>query len=95
MDIFEDDARFSVDIAEGQKTGWFCDQRDNRAAVSKLAKNTNVLEVFCHTGAFGVHAALRGARSIEGIDVSEPALTLARRHATTEQRRSDLPIPPS
>ncbi len=81
VDIFENDAQFSVDIAEGQKTGWFCDQRDNRAAASTLAKNTDVLEVFCHTGAFGVHAALRGAGSIEGIDVSEPALALARRHA--------------
>lgn len=81
VDIFEDDAQFTVDIAEGQKTGWFCDQRDNRAAASKLAKNANVLEVFCHTGAFGVHAALRGAGSIEGIDVSEPALAFARRHA--------------
>jgi 23S rRNA (cytosine1962-C5)-methyltransferase len=82
VDIFEDDAQFFVDIAEGQKTGWFCDQRDNRAAASRLAKNVNVLEVFCHTGAFGVHAALRGAGSIEGIDSSEPALALARRHAT-------------
>ncbi|WP_447602573.1 class I SAM-dependent rRNA methyltransferase [Nitrospira sp. Nam80] len=81
VEIFEGQARFLVDVTEGQKTGWFCDQRENRTAAAKLAKDLDVLEVFCHTGAFGVHAALQGARSVEGIDASEGALNLARRHA--------------
>lgn len=79
--IQEGAARFVVDIERGQKTGWFCDQRDNRLAAAKLAAGAEVLEVFCHTGAFGIHAALAGAVSVEGLDVSEETLTLAREHA--------------
>ena len=81
VEIHEGPARFVVDIERGQKTGWFCDQRENRFAVAKLAVGGDMLEVFCHTGAFGIHAALAGARSVEGIDVSEDALGLARVHA--------------
>jgi 23S rRNA (cytosine1962-C5)-methyltransferase len=85
IEIFEGDARFLVDVAEGQKTGWFCDQRDNRMAAARLAKELDVLEVFCHTGAFGIHAALQGARSVEGLDASEAALGLARHHAVANR----------
>ncbi|MFO0768741.1 MAG: class I SAM-dependent rRNA methyltransferase [Nitrospiraceae bacterium] len=79
--IREGSARFLVDIAEGQKTGWFCDQRDNRIAAAALAHDRTVLEVFSHTGAFGIQAALAGARSVEGLDVSAAAVGLAARHA--------------
>ena len=81
VEIQEGPARFLVDIARGQKTGWFCDQRENRLAAAKFAENAEVLEVFCHTGAFGIHAALAGAKSVEGLDVSEDTLVLAREHA--------------
>src|SRR5215217_169202 len=81
VEIQEGAARFLVDIARGQKTGWFCDQRENRLAAAKFAENAEVLEVFCHTGAFGIHAALAGAKSVEGLDVSEDTLVLAREHA--------------
>jgi 23S rRNA (cytosine1962-C5)-methyltransferase len=81
MEVHEGRARFLVDIERGQKTGWFCDQRENRFAAARLAQGASVLEVFCHTGAFGIHAALAGAESIEGLDVSEDSLTLARKHA--------------
>lgn len=81
LEVYEGPARFHVDIARGQKTGWFCDQRDNRLAAARFASGAEVLEVFCHTGAFGVHAALAGAKSVEGLDVSEEALALARSHA--------------
>ena len=74
-------ARFLVDIARGQKTGWFCDQRENRLVTAGFAAGAEVLEVFAHTGAFGIHAALAGAKLVEGLDVSEEALTLARNHA--------------
>ena len=85
VDIFEREARFLVDVTEGQKTGWFCDQRENRTAAASLAKDLDVLEIFCHTGAFGIRAALQGARSVEGLDTSEAALGLARRHAAMNQ----------
>lgn len=74
-------ARFLVDIERGQKTGWFCDQRENRLVTARFAAGAEVLEVFAHTGAFGIHAALAGAKSVEGLDVSEEALALARNHA--------------
>jgi len=58
VEIHEGAAKFLVDVEKGQKTGWFCDQRENRLAAAKLAAGADVLEVFCHTGAFGIHAAL-------------------------------------
>ncbi|MDH5641587.1 MAG: class I SAM-dependent rRNA methyltransferase, partial [Nitrospira sp.] len=85
VEIEEGRARFIVDVERGQKTGWFCDQRENRLATAKLAAGNEVLEVFCHTGAFGIHAALAGAASVEGVDSSEETLALARRHAAHNQ----------
>ena len=81
IEVREGAARFLVDIARGQKTGWFCDQRENRLAAARLTAGKRVLEVFCHTGAFGIQAALAGASHVEGLDVSEEALVLAREHA--------------
>jgi len=81
VEVQEGRARFLVDIERGQKTGWFCDQRENRLVTAQLAAGAEVLEVFCYTGAFGIHAALGGARSVEGLDVSKDALTSAREHA--------------
>lgn len=81
VEVREGAARFLVDIARGQKTGWFCDQRENRLAAARLTGGKQVLEVFCHTGAFGIQAALAGASHVEGLDVSEEALILAREHA--------------
>jgi 23S rRNA (cytosine1962-C5)-methyltransferase len=81
INIQEGPAQFVVDVERGQKTGWFCDQRENRLVAAKYAAGADVLEVFAHTGAFGIHAALAGAQSVEGLDVSEDALALAQRHA--------------
>ena len=82
VEIQDGAAKFIVDVERGQKTGWFCDQRENRLATAKLAAGAEVLEVFCHTGAFGIHAALVGAVSVEGLDVSQDSLAMARTHAT-------------
>jgi 23S rRNA (cytosine1962-C5)-methyltransferase len=79
--IQEGPARFLVDIERGQKTGWYCDQRENRLVTARFAAGADVLEVFAHTGGFGIHAALAGAKLVEGLDVSEEALALARNHA--------------
>lgn len=82
VEVHEGSAKFLVDVERGQKTGWFCDQRENRLAAAKLAAGAEVLEVFCHTGAFGIHAALAGAVSVEGLDVSLDTLAMARTQAT-------------
>jgi len=79
--IEEDGLRFLVNLAEGQKTGFYLDQRDNRRAVARLATGRRVLDAFCYTGGFGLHAARAGADEVLGIDVSEPALALARENA--------------
>jgi 23S rRNA (cytosine1962-C5)-methyltransferase len=81
LSIQEHGVSFLVNIAEGQKTGFYHDQRDNRLAVSRLAKNRTVLDAFSYTGGFGLHAAKAGAASVECVDVSEPALTLGRKNA--------------
>ena len=79
--IDEDGLRFRVNLAEGQKTGFYLDQRDNRQAVARLAGGRAVLDAFCYSGGFGLHAARAGARSVLGVDQSEPALNLARENA--------------
>ena len=81
VEIQEGPGKFLVDVERGQKTGWFCDQRENRLAAAKFAAGAEMLEVFCHTGAFGIHAALAGAVSVEGLDVSQDTLAMARTHA--------------
>jgi 23S rRNA (cytosine1962-C5)-methyltransferase len=81
IEIREGPARFLVDIARGQKTGWFCDQRENRLAVAGLAQGEEVLDAFCHTGAFGIQAALAGASSVLGIESSADAVEAARSNA--------------
>jgi 23S rRNA (cytosine1962-C5)-methyltransferase len=73
----ENGARFPVDPLAGQKTGWFFDQRDNRAFVSRLAAGARVLDLYCFTGGFAVQAARGGAAAVVGVDRSEPALALA------------------
>ncbi len=79
--IDEDGLRFQVNLAEGQKTGYYLDQRDNRKAVARLAVGRRVLDAFGYSGGFGLHAAKAGASAVVGVDSSEPALELARANA--------------
>jgi 23S rRNA (cytosine1962-C5)-methyltransferase len=79
--IDEHGLRFLVNLAEGQKTGFYLDQRHNRQAVAALAAGRRVLDAFCYTGGFGLHAARAGARAVLGVDVSPTALALARENA--------------
>lgn len=76
----ENGAVFEAGTRGGQKTGFYLDQRDNRAAVSRLAKGRRVLSAYCYTGGFEVAAARAGAASVAGWDSSEAALVQARRH---------------
>ncbi len=77
LEIEENDARYFADAAGGQKTGWYYDQRDNRAFMARLAGGKSVLDAYCYTGGFAILAARSGAREANGIDSSSPALHLA------------------
>jgi len=72
---------FEADLENGQKTGYFLDQQDNRRAIRNIVKNAEVLGAFCYTGSFEVHAGHYGAKSVLGLDISEQAVALARRNA--------------
>jgi 23S rRNA (cytosine1962-C5)-methyltransferase len=76
----ENGLRFLADVSGGQKTGFFLDQRDNRARVGELAKGRRVLNAFCYTGAFSVYAFKGGAESVVSIDASKPAIDLCRQN---------------
>ena len=79
--IREHDAKMLVRIAEGQKTGHFLDQQENRGRIKPYCPGRTVLDLCCCTGGFSVHAALYGAKSVEAVDVSDEALALVRRNA--------------
>ena len=81
VEIEEDGLRFVVDVARGQKTGFFLDQRENRSHVATLASGAHVLDCFAYTGAWGIHAARRGAASVTGVEISADAMAQAERHA--------------
>ena len=78
--IEENGLRFHVDGREGQKTGFFLDQRENRAMAQSLASGKQMLNLFSYSGAFGVYAAAGGATSVENVDISAPAIELARKN---------------
>jgi 23S rRNA (cytosine1962-C5)-methyltransferase len=80
--INENGLKFHVDIENGQKTGYFLDQQDNRREIEHIVKGADVLEAFCYTGTFSLHAAHYGAKSVLGLDISENAVATARRNAT-------------
>jgi 23S rRNA (cytosine1962-C5)-methyltransferase len=79
--VREGGLEFFADLAHGQKTGWYFDQRDNRSFTVSLAPGRRVLDAYCHSGAFGLRAAKAGATSVTFIDRAEPCLDLARRSA--------------
>ncbi len=75
--VEENGVVFFADPQAGQKSGWYYDQRENRAFIAKLAKGRRVLDAYCYSGGFSVLAAARGAAQVTGVDSSESALTLA------------------
>ena len=79
--ITENGVRYYVDIRDGQKTGFFLDQKYNRLAIQRLAKGASVLDCFTHTGSFALNAAYAGALRVTGVDASEAAVAMARRNA--------------
>lgn len=77
VEVIENGLRFTVDVAAGQKTGYYLDQRDNRAFTGLLAQDKDVLNCFCYTGGFSLYALRGGAKSVLSIDSSQEALYLA------------------
>jgi 23S rRNA (cytosine1962-C5)-methyltransferase len=77
VEVTEHGIRFTVDVAAGQKTGFYLDQRDNRAFTGALAADRDVLNCFCYTGGFSLYALREGAKSVLSIDSSQEALQLA------------------
>lgn len=80
-EITENGVRYLVDVENGQKTGFFLDQKYNRRAVGQLAQGRTVLDCFTHTGSFALNAALGGAAHVTAVDVSESAVEMARANA--------------
>lgn len=81
LEIEENGLTLGVDIATGQKTGHFLDQRLNHAAMTRISHQARVLDCFTHTGGFALHAAKYGAKDVLGLDISEEAVALARQNA--------------
>ncbi len=82
VEIVENGVKYLVDVAEGQKTGFFLDQKYNRAAIAKLCKGARVLDCFTHTGSFALNAGKCGAREVIGVDASELGVAQATENAT-------------
>ena len=81
VEIVENGVKYLVDVENGQKTGFFLDQKYNRRAVGRLAAGKTVLDCFTHTGSFALNAALGGAALVTAVDVSESAVEMARANA--------------
>ena len=85
--VREGPVRFEVDLRTGHKTGFFLDQRENRALLAGLSAGKAVLDACCYTGAFSLHAALAGAAQVTGVDLDEKAIAVAQRNAKLNQTR--------
>ncbi len=80
-EIMENGIRYAVDFENGQKTGFFLDQKYNRQAVAHLSRGKKVLDCFTHTGSFGLNAAMGGAAHVHAVDISEDAIRMAQENA--------------
>lgn len=81
VEIVENEVKMLVDIENGQKTGYFLDQRENRAALKPFVKNARVLDTFTHTGGFALHAAYYGAKEVTAVDISPHAIEYVKRNS--------------
>jgi 23S rRNA (cytosine1962-C5)-methyltransferase len=88
--ITENGIKYEVDFFNGQKTGFFLDQKFNRAAVAKLSKGKKVLDCFTHTGSFALNAAYGGAEKVTAVDISQHAIDTAKRNAVRNNLDSKI-----
>ena len=86
--ITENGVKFKVDLLNGQKTGFFLDQRENRSAIRRYVKNGSVLDCFCNEGGFALNAGAGGAREIRALDISETAIANAKVNAAINETRT-------
>jgi 23S rRNA (cytosine1962-C5)-methyltransferase len=87
ISVEENGARYFADPAGGQKTGWYYDQRDNRAFMASLAKGKSMLDAYCFSGGFAILAARAGAKEVIALDSSQPALSLAEEAAAANKAK--------
>ena len=85
VEIVENGVRYYVDVKDGQKTGFFLDQKYNRRAAAKLCRGSRVLDCFTHTGSFALNAGMAGAEHVTGVDASELGVAQARENAGAER----------
>ncbi len=89
-EIVENGIKYKVDVENGQKTGFFLDQKYNRFAISKIAKGKNVLDCFTHTGSFALNAAKGGAKHVHAVDISDTAIEMARENAKLNNLENNM-----
>lgn len=87
VEVREHGLQFHVDLQGGHKTGFFCDQRDNRWRLGQLCEDRRVLDLCCYSGGFALHAAAAGARSVTAVDLDEKAVAVARDNARRNRAR--------
>jgi 23S rRNA (cytosine1962-C5)-methyltransferase len=85
--IREHGIRYEIDFSQGHKTGFFCDQRENRARFGQLAAGRSVLDLCCYTGGFAISAALASAEDVMGVDLDEASIAMAKRNANINQAK--------
>ena len=85
VEIVENGVKYIVDVEDGQKTGFFLDQKNNRAAIHKLCKDKRVLDCFTHTGSFALNAGIAGAKEVLGVDASQLAVDRAAENAALNE----------
>ena len=88
--IREGKAHFEVDLRRGHKTGFFLDQRENRARMAELSRGVDLFDGFCYTGGFAIQAALAGARQIEAVDLDEDAVAMAEKNKALNRLGEDV-----
>lgn len=81
VQVVENGVKYEVQFEDGHKTGFFCDQRQNRARVAELAAGQRVLDLCCYSGGFALSAAVAGAKSVHGVDLDEAAIAVAKKNA--------------
>lgn len=91
--IVENGVNFEVDFAQGHKTGFFCDQRDNRLKLSRVVEGKTLLDLCCYSGGFSIHAKLHGgAKEVTAVDLDEKAILMAKRNANINNSSGPLRI---
>ncbi len=90
--IVENGVNFEVDFAQGHKTGFFCDQRDNRLKLARLAEGKSLLDLCCYSGGFSIQAKLHGAAEVTAVDLDEKAIAMAKRNANINAAQGPLRI---